>query len=142
MSIRLIEVEDFPELYDLLTQLMTKNPPDREKLELAFREALGDPTVKIGVFDDGQEIVGMISISVHHTLHHSGWVALVDEMVVSEKVRRQGVGKTLMDWAKMQAKRLGANTLELHSAEFRKDAYAFYQSLGFERISHVFSTKL
>jgi PhnO protein len=142
MSIRLIEVEDFPELYDLLTQLMTKNPPDRAKLELAFRETLDDPMVKIAVFDDGQEIVGMISVSVHHTLHHSGWVALVDEMVVSEKVRRHGVGKDLMDWAKVEARKLGADTLELHSAVYRKDAYAFYQSLGFERISHVFSTKL
>ena len=142
MSIRLIEVEDFPELYDLLTQLMTKNPPNRSKMELAFREALDDPMVKIGVFDDGQEIVGMISVSVHHTLHHSGWVALVDEMVVSEKVRRQGVGKDLMDWAKVEARKLGADTLELHSAVYRKDAYAFYQSLGFKPISHVFSTKL
>jgi GNAT superfamily N-acetyltransferase len=142
MSIRRAEFVDFPELYDLMNQLMYKNPPDRVAMESAYREALGDPTVRIGIFDDGQEIVGMISISVHHTLHHFGWVALVDEMVVSEKARRHGVGKALMDWAKAEARSLGADTLELHSAVYRKDAYAFYQSLGFERISHVFSAKL
>jgi ribosomal protein S18 acetylase RimI-like enzyme len=142
MSIRRAEFVDFPELYNLMSQLMYKNPPDRAKMESAYREALGDPTVKIAVFDDGQEIVGMISVSVHHTLHHFGWVALIDEMVVSERARRRGVGKTLVDWAKAEAKNMGADTLELHSAEYRKDAYAFYQSLGFERISYVFSANL
>ena len=142
MSIRRAEFVDFSEIYSLLTQLMTKGPVNRTKMEAVYRDILGDPTVKIGLFDDGQEIVGLVSVSVHHTLHHFGWVALIDELVVSEKARRRGVGKTLTDWAKTQAKNMGADTLELHSAEFRKDAYAFYQSLGFERISHVFSTKL
>ena len=82
MSVRKIEFVDFPELYNLLTQLMTKGPLDRTLMEVAFRDIIGDPSVSIGVFDDGQEILGMISISVHSTLHHFGKVAVIDEMVV------------------------------------------------------------
>lgn len=142
MSVRKIEFVDFPELYNLLTQLMTKGPLDRTLMEVAFRDIIGDPSVSIGVFDDGQEILGMISISVHSTLHHFGKVAVIDEMVVHEKARMQGVGKELMNWAKMQAKQLGIGTIELHSDEFRTDAHAFYKSLGFEHKGSVFSLKL
>ena len=142
MSIRRVEIDDFSELYDLLTQLMTKGPLDRTRMELAFRDILGEPTVRIGVFDDGQELLGMVTVSVHHTLHHFGRVGIVDEMVVTEKARRRGVGKALMDWAKIQSGEMGANTLELHSDELRKNAHAFYVSLGFENKGTVYSIKI
>lgn len=142
MSIRRVEIVDFPELYDLLTQLMTKGPLDRTRMESTFREILGEPTVRIGVFDDGQELLGMVTVSVHHTLHHFGRVAIVDEMVVTEKARRRGVGKALMNWAKAQSKDLNADTLELHSGELRKNAHAFYESMGFENKGSVYSIKL
>ena len=141
MSIRRVEIDDFSDLYDLLTQLMTKGLLDRTRMESAFRDILGEPTVRIGVFDDGQELLGMVTVSVHHTLHHFGRVAIVDEMVVTEKARRRGVGKALMDWAKTQARGLNADTLELHSDELRKNANAFYESLGFENKGTVFSIK-
>jgi GNAT superfamily N-acetyltransferase len=142
MSIRRIEFDDFPELYSLLTQLMTKGPLDRDRMEKAFRELLGEDTVRIGVFDDGQELLGMVTVSVHATLHHFGRVAIVDEMVVTENARGQGVGKALMNWAKEQAIDMGADALELHSAEFRNNAHAFYEALGFQHKGSVFSTKL
>lgn len=142
MSMRRIEFVDFPELYNLLTELMTKGPLDRTRMETTFRDILGDPSVRIGVFDDGQELLGMITVSVHSTLHHFGRVALIDEMVVTEKARRQGVGKAMVDWAKKQAKQLGADAMELHSAEFRQNAHAFYESLGFDHKGSVFSTRL
>jgi GNAT superfamily N-acetyltransferase len=121
---------------------MTKGPLNRNRMESAFRDIIGDPTIRIGVFDDGQEILGMVSVSVHSTLHHFGRVALIDELVVIEKARKQGVGKSLVDWAKSQAKELGAEAVELHSAEFRTNARAFYESLGFDHKGSVFSIKL
>ena len=139
MTIRRIEIDDFAELYNLLTELMTKGHLDRPHLESAFRDIIGEPTVRIGVFDDGQELLGMITVSVHHTLHHFGRVALIDEMIVTEKARRRGVGKDLVDWAKSQAKEMGASTVELHSAEFRENARSFYESLGFDHKGSVFS---
>ena len=141
MTIRRIEIVDFPELYNLLTELMTKGHLDRVRMESTFREIIGEPSVRIGVFDDGQELLGMISVSVHHTLHHFGRVALIDEMVVTEKARRRGVGKALVYWAKSQAKDMGAYTVELHSAEFRENARSFYESLGFEHKGSVFSIR-
>ena len=141
MSVRRIEFVDFPELYNLLSQLMTKGPLDRTRMETTFREIIGDPLVRIGVFDDGQEILGMVSISVHSTLHHFGKVAVIDEMVVHEKARMKGVGKELMNWAKRQAKQQGIDTIELHSDELRTSAHEFYKSLGFEHKGSVFSLK-
>jgi len=141
MSVRRIEIVDFPELYNLLSQLMTKKSLDRTRMETVFRDIIGDPTVRIGVFDDGQEILGMVSISVHSTLHHFGRVAVIDEMVVTEKARGQGVGKTLVDWAKSQARQMDADTIELNSDEFHTDPHAFYQSLGFVPEGAVFSIK-
>ena len=141
MSVRRIEIVDFPELYNLLSQLMTKKTLDRARMETVFRDIIGDPNVRIGVFDDGQEILGMVSISVHSTLHHFGRVAVIDEIVVTEKARGQGVGKSLVDWARSQARQMEADTIELHSGEFRTDAHAFYQSLGFVPEGSLFSIK-
>lgn len=54
----------------------------------------------------------------------------VDDLVTDETVRSRGYGKAMLDWLKLEAKRLGCSKLQLDSGTFRKDAHAFYLREG------------
>jgi len=58
----------------------------------------------------------------------------IEEIVVDEKYRRQGVGTELMEFAKSEAKRLGMPRVVLDVWAFNDDALAFYERVGM----HVF----
>lgn len=67
-----------------------------------------------------------------HSFYH------IEEMVVDEAYRRQGVATELMDFAKNEAKRLGLPRVVLDAWAFNDDALAFYESVGM----HVFRRML
>ncbi len=54
----------------------------------------------------------------------------VDDLVTDATSRSRGYGKTMLDWLKSEAKRLGCARLQLDSGTFRKDAHAFYLREG------------
>ena len=59
---------------------------------------------------------------------------MVTELWVSEEIRRQGVGRRLMDVVKEQAKAEGRRAVILETQSCNVDAIAFYLSQGFELI--------
>jgi len=60
----------------------------------------------------------------------TGKQVYVDDLVTDETLRSRGYGKTILDWLKIEAKRLGCARLQLDSGTFRKDAHAFYLREG------------
>lgn len=59
---------------------------------------------------------------------------IVTELWVSEEIRRQGVGRRLMNVVKEQAKAEGRRAIILETQSCNVDAIAFYLSQGFELI--------
>ena len=59
---------------------------------------------------------------------------MVTELWVTEDIRRQGVGRRLMDVVKEQAKAEGRRAIILETQSCNVDAIAFYLSQGFELI--------
>ena len=59
---------------------------------------------------------------------------MVTELWVTEEIRRQGVGRRLMDVVKEQAKAEGRRAIILETQSCNVDAIAFYLSQGFELI--------
>jgi GNAT superfamily N-acetyltransferase len=55
-------------------------------------------------------------------------------LVVDDKYRKLGVGKTLIENAKQWAKEKGNNKLRLRCNVIRTEAHLFYQHLGFKEI--------
>ena len=54
----------------------------------------------------------------------------IEEIVVDEKYRRQGVATELMNFAKSEAKRLEMPRIVLDVWTFNENALAFYESVG------------
>ena len=69
----------------------------------------------------GWRVLEMLAVDKH---------IYVDDLVTDATTRSQGHGKTLLDWLKAEASRLGCVRLQLDSDTQRKDAHAFYLREG------------
>ena len=76
------------------------------------------------------KIVGMLSLVIMKI--PTGNKAWVEDVVVDQNARGQGLGKSLMDHALEEAGKLGVKTIDLTSRPSRKNANRLYQSLGYQ----------
>jgi PhnO protein len=77
------------------------------------------------------EIIGFISCKGQSLLHHEGLVFEIQELVVTATHQGKGLGRKLVAALKPDLEKLGAISLEVTSNKRRKEAHAFYQSVGF-----------
>ena len=56
---------------------------------------------------------------------------LIDDICVAEKMRRQGVGRALLDRAEAAARETGCGRMVLDVFRFNENAIAFYRDMGF-----------
>jgi N-acetylglutamate synthase-like GNAT family acetyltransferase len=140
MDVREVRVADAARIAELLGQLGYPSEEDavRRRLERLLRSD-ADATWVAEV--DG-ELVGLVGIHVSQVLAYDGDAAKVSEIVVDDRYRRQGIGAHLMEVAEDEARRLGCSVLFLTTAERRKDAHAFYRTLGFEETGRRFAKSL
>ena len=67
----------------------------------------------------------------------------IDDVIVGERFRKRGIGRTLMEVLIQRARGLGIHQLELTSQPGRAEAIALYESLGFKkRETNVFRLPL
>jgi len=75
--------------------------------------------------------VGFINFTIRKTLLHEGPSALIDELVVSEQYRGQGIGKRLVSTAVEQCRELGCCEVEVSTEKANGKAREFYKNCGF-----------
>ncbi len=86
---------------------------------------------------DGDRIVGSLTLVMFHI--PTGLRAWIEDVVVDETARRQGVAEALNREALRRATEAGARTVELCSRPSREAANRLYQKLGFkERDTNVY----
>ncbi|MEJ2560700.1 MAG: GNAT family N-acetyltransferase [Anaerolineae bacterium] len=112
-------------------------------VEDRFRAMIKLPTYAIFVAkNDNGHVVGLLTISQRWTLWHTGPCALIEELVVDEGVRGQGVGRALIqaaiDWAKTQR----CSEVEVSTEADNLKAQAFYRRLGFESVALLLEYEL
>jgi GNAT superfamily N-acetyltransferase len=100
----------------------------------AFTELLASPQAYLAVAETAQQLVGYVLGFEHYTFFANGRVAWVEEIMVSEPWRRQGLGQLLMQefeaWAvARECKLVGLAT---------RRAATFYQAIGYEESATYF----
>ncbi len=127
------------EAFERLTpQLSSSNPPpSAEALEtIAASEA-----TRLLVARSDRVIVGSLTLVLVRI--PTGLRAIIEDVVVDEQVRGQGVGRALNEAALELARDAGAVTVDLTSRPSREAANRLYLSLGFEvRDTNVYRYKL
>lgn len=113
-------------LQALLPQL---NPAMQHLPEERLREVVQSPYCHLLVAEQQGQVVGMLTLALYPTLTaRRGWV---EDVVVDEGERRQGVGRILLRKAIEIAQAEEIETLSLTSSHHRKAAHALYRNEGF-----------
>ena len=119
----------------LVPQLSRSNPaPDAEALG---RIVGSEASTLLIARDDAGRIVGSMTLAMFRI--PTGLRAWIEDVVVDEDARGQGVGRRLNERALEIAKSAGARTVDLTSRPSREAANRLYRRLGFvERETNVY----
>jgi ribosomal protein S18 acetylase RimI-like enzyme len=124
---------------ELVGQLSTSaQPPTRAELD----EIIASPACRllIGRDDDGR-VLGMLTLVLFRI--PTGVRAWIEDVVVDDRARGQGLGGQLVREAIAVARRASARTVDLTSRSDREAANALYAREGFElRESNVYRITL
>ncbi|MGL3807155.1 N-acetyltransferase family protein [Paeniglutamicibacter sp. R2-26] len=104
----------------------------------AFLAIDRDPAQLLVVVDDAEStVVATMQLTIIPGLARNGATRLLVEAVrVDAKLRGNGLGTVMMQWAIAEGRRRGASLVQLTSDRTRENAHRFYERLGFEP-SHV-----
>jgi GNAT superfamily N-acetyltransferase len=125
ISIRPLSNTDITAAHLLLSELRSDLSHEALMAALSIQKKSG--YFLVGAFDP--EMVGVIGLRPVHTLAR-GWHIHIDDLVVTQRRRKQGVGKALLDFAENEARKKGFSSLFLDAVE---DALGFYTREGYHQ---------
>ena len=131
------------ELYEafqrLVPQLTNNNPPPSlDELADLVRDAAS--TLMVARDDTGQ-IVGALTLSVYRV--PTGIRSIIEDVIVDNAARGQGIGEALMQRAIELAREKGAQNISLTSNPMREAANRLYLRVGFKkRETNAYQIKL
>ena len=122
----------------LVPQLSTSSPPLTRD---ALARIVGDRATTLFVARDGQRMVGMLTLALFDS--PTGVRAWIEDVVVDDAARGQGVAARLVQAALDHAAGAGARTVDLTSRPDREAANRLYQRMGFAaRTTNVYRRTL
>ncbi len=141
IQLRKAEIDDKDHVYALICQLVGFDF-DRNRFEKTYKKNLSDEKIRYWVIDNGEKVIGFVSLHFQDLLHHEGSVAEIQELCVDEKFTGKGFGKLLADHAISEAKKLNCEIIELSVNNKRVNAHRFYERECWERSHFKFTKKL
>ena len=130
ITIRKGEKKDLPQVLELVNELALYERAPHEVIttvEQMERDGFGEnPVFRFLVAEAEDKIIG---IALYYTAYSTwkGKYIYLDDLIVTEKLRRSGTGKLLFDALLKEAKREGANQLRWHVLEWNTPAIEFYK---------------
>jgi GNAT superfamily N-acetyltransferase len=116
-TIRKATPADHPKTIDLLKQF----PPDPELPKLnwddaakAFATLVEGHRGCIFVAEEGADIVGVVTLGYSYVLRFGGIYAMIEEFIVTEKMRGKGIANRLLQTAIQEARRMGCPELQVN----------------------------
>ena len=133
-TIRPAELSDSDALFSLARAFASSFTVERPAFESSLSALLQSPDAFIAVASDSGRVVGYVLGFDHHTFYANGRVSWVEEIMVSDDVRRRGIGRQLIErfeqWARTRQSKLVAWAT--------RRAAPFYQSLGYNESATYF----
>lgn len=81
---------------------------------------------------DGDSVLGFVNFTTRRTIMHPCPSGLIDELIVSKRVRSSGIGKRLVMGAINKCRELGCCEVEVSTEKSNVKARRFYKACGFE----------
>ena len=129
----IIEIQSYsPEYHEAMQRFLdqlTTNP--MTLTEEIFRQLLASPNSHLFFLMKDEQIAGMLTVGIYHS--PTGGKAWIEDVVVDEAFRGQGLSKLLVAHAIEFTKSQGIPSLMLTSNPKRIAANKLYQAMGFGR---------
>jgi len=123
---------------ELIPQLSSSSPPPTRE---ALARIVAGPATSLFVARDGERVVGMLTLALFEI--PTGVRAWIEDVVVDDAARGQGVAAHLVQAALDRADGAGARTVDLTSRPDREAANRLYVRMGFEaRATNVYRRTL
>lgn len=139
VSIEKATEADLPLLEPLILALRhTMDSPsdiDARRAVENSRILLGDPHHHVLVAKLAGSVVGFVNFATRRTIMHARASGLIDELIVAEKCRGQGIGKRLIGAVVETCRELGCDEVEVSTENTNTEAREFYKRCGFEEDS-------
>lgn len=138
MTIRRARPDDKPALFLLARAFATSFAVEQPAFERSFEALLTHPEAFLAVADADGAVAGYVLGFDHLTFFANGRVAWVEEIMVSEPLRRQGAGRKLMEAFEVWAAEREVKQIALAT----RRAADFYAALGYEESAAYFRKRL
>ena len=131
MKIQKATKKDLKETGELMIKEFSKSPfNEKAKLKdvlksLEFYFKIGE----IYIVTDKKEIAGVLVFKIEQ--YWEGNVLIIEDLAVSDKFKKQGVGKSLMNFAEDYAKERGIKRI-LFSTNQKSPSVDFYKKIGYK----------
>ena len=140
MKIRPARPTDAPVLAELIRSLGYRCEAAEVPGQLAVIEGQGD-AVLVAESEEGK-VVGFAALHLMRVFHQPRPLGYITAFATDPTVRRQGIGRKLLEAAEGWARENGCYRLALTSAEHRTDAHTFYPACGFPMTGRRFGKDL
>ncbi len=122
-----------------LLSLLVTNPVNVNPIELD--EVSKNSRLLLARTKNEDQVIGMATLVIIVIL--SGRFGRIEDVVVHDEYRGQGIGKSLIGKLIAEAKSLGLKRIDLNSRPTRIEANKMYQSLGFSLVgTNLYRLKL
>ena len=139
MSIRRIRLDDLDKVYELMNILYEgKLKYDRFKNIYKLKLKEENSYYIVAVEDDN--VVGVLTSELQKKLHRERLQLFIEDLIVEESKRNNGIGKALIENAINYAKDNNCEVIELTSYKDNIKAHKFYENNGF--INHSIKFKM
>ncbi|NDK56880.1 GNAT family N-acetyltransferase [Pontibacter fetidus] len=133
-QIRKGTIDDLPQVHALIQELAEYEKAPNEvtnTLDDMRHDGFGErPIFEFFVAENAEE--GIIGIALYYTAYSTwkGKMIFLEDLVVTERLRRSGIGKRLFNAVAEEAKRVGAKRFKWQVLEWNEPAIAFYKKIG------------
>jgi GNAT superfamily N-acetyltransferase len=138
-QIRELTVADKDDVLELLGQLWPDKSIDPATAEGVIERYVKDPGYWIYGHEVEGALRGLVTASFRWTLFHDGQVATIEDLVVDEAHRGQGVGTALVRFVEDRiVKERKASAVEVNSDLDRDAAHEFWTGCDYTRLAFQF----
>lgn len=116
------------ESINYLLTLLTSNP---KEITLAGLDQVSQNTRLLLALDENHQIIGMASLALINI--PTGKSGRIEDVVVDDKFRGQGIGTSLIKQLIAEAEKLHLKRIDLTSKPARIEANQMYQNIGFSK---------
>ncbi len=148
MTTRFASSDDIEFLLDLFCELDVKHLKHLPEIKAItadknyrrnylLENVIPDENKLLAIVEDQGKIIGtgmgIIQERKDHIVFKDLKYGLIADLVVSNKHKRKGAGKILMEFLEKELKERGCSQIELTVYQFNEEAMSFYEKLGYSK---------